>query len=932
MDAGQGELLSRVARALADASTDPTTLLQAAANEVAKAIDAFCGFLRVSSAGDALEGIGLGAPEGESIPPSATGLLWRPIPLAGDSLPAKTVRARTTLVTEISEDSLRTSYSNDADRDEARRFEAKGAMFVPVFVGGNVRGVLAMFRRGERAVPFTTGERTFAERLADYAALALANADLLREANERAARMQLLSDLTREAAAAVHDYQGLLDAIARRIGGAMADSCVVRVQNAEGEQLSGVAAYHRDPAIEEFLRATLTTSASSASPLTDRVLATNRSVLIPQVNLDALGTNDLARTILERLRPTTIASVPLRQGGGSVGVILVARGAGGAPFTQADLSVLEDLAAQVTIAIANARSLQKSESAAARLRVLTAASAEFAEARSAAQIVELMAQRLVATLGGMCLVRLLVDNGETLDPHATIAHPDPAVVALVRAVIATEPGQPEGIVERILRGESIAISGTPAEAAAFTHPRYRPLVEQLGARSVIGIPLRAGATPIGAVMLVRPGEPWSQDDILMTTEMVRHAALAVRNNRLLSTVQHELGERQRAEHALHVSEERLRHVQKMDAIGRLAGGVAHDFNNLLSVVLSSCEFLEEAIAPDSPLREDVGEIRQAGLRAANLTRQLLAFSRQQPIERRVLDLNEQLASMEGLLRRLLGEDYTVIVRLSPGLRAIRADATHIQQVLMNLAVNARDAMPNGGTLTLETENVELDGEFAGHRFEVPPGRYVMVTVSDTGEGMTKEVQERIFEPFFTTKAIGKGTGLGLAMVFGIVKQNGGTIWVYSEPGIGTTFRVYFPCLAEAEAPPPASTTRIPRVKGTETILVAEDEDAVRNTIVSILERGGYRVIETRNGGEALAAYERCNGDIDLVLTDVVMPVMGGPELVQRLQARSIAPKILYMSGYTADKVDPETLAPALLAKPFTPRSVLERVRQMLDMA
>ncbi len=414
--------------------------------------------------------------------------------------------------------------------------------------------------------------------------------------------------------------------------------------------------------------------------------------------------------------------------------------------------------------------------------------------------------------------------------------------------------------------------------------------------------------------------------------------------RLAPAVERELHEyqerlaRRQAEHALRESEarlrdseEQLRHAQKMEAVGRLAGGVAHDFNNLLSVVLSYCSFMSDDLAANDPMREDLDQIRRAGERAADLTRQLLAFSRQQVIEPRILDLSTVISGMEKMLRRLVGEDVEVQFSHAPGLGRVKADPGHLEQVIMNLVVNARDAMPIGGRLVIETANVVLDESYAQQRFDVA-GPHVMLAVSDTGNGMDKETQLRIFEPFFTTKEKGKGTGLGLSTVFGIVKQSGGTIWVYSEIGKGTTFKVYLPHTDEV-ARAPRHTAELATLRGGETILLVEDDDQVRLVARGILKRNGYRVLEARNGGEALLMCEKHAGEIDLLLTDVVMPQMSGTELAARLLLIRPDLKVLYMSGYTEDAIIHHGVVDAgieLLQKPLTPDTLLRKVRGVLD--
>jgi two-component system cell cycle sensor histidine kinase/response regulator CckA len=376
-------------------------------------------------------------------------------------------------------------------------------------------------------------------------------------------------------------------------------------------------------------------------------------------------------------------------------------------------------------------------------------------------------------------------------------------------------------------------------------------------------------------------------------------------------------------------EAQLLQSQKMDAIGRLAGGIAHDFNNLLGVILGYGERVRRRLPPEE--RREIGEVLKAADHAAALTHQLLAFSRRQVLQPQVIDLNAAVGEMDGMLRRIIGEDIHLVTVLKEGLGRVKADRGQMQQVIMNLAVNARDAMPKGGLLTIETNNVVLDGSYVSAHRAVRPGRYVMLAVTDTGEGMDAETQARIFEPFFTTKEAGKGTGLGLATVFGIVKQSEGDIWVYSERFHGTTFKVYLPRVDEPENEEASTGGQVS--VGTETVLLVEDADTLRELGREILTDHGYKVVEARSGPEAVALLGSHDGVIDLLLTDLVMPGMTGKELADQASARRPGIKVLFMSGYTDDAlghhgaVDPGV---ALVEKPFTVDLFLRKVRETLD--
>jgi two-component system, cell cycle sensor histidine kinase and response regulator CckA len=453
---------------------------------------------------------------------------------------------------------------------------------------------------------------------------------------------------------------------------------------------------------------------------------------------------------------------------------------------------------------------------------------------------------------------------------------------------------------------------------SMIHPEDREAVQQSAQAAV-----EKGEPYAIEHRIVRPDDSirWVQELADIICDETGHAV------RIVGTVQ-DVTERKQLQ-------AQLVQAQKMEAIGRLAGGVAHDFNNILTAILGYSEVLLTQAGEDHPWREDLEEIRKAGERAAGLTRQLLAFSRKQVLAPEVIDLGAVVANVDKILRRVIGEDIELVTATEPGLAPVRADPGQIEQVILNLAVNARDAMPRGGKLTIETRNVEVEEAYAREHVPLIPGRYVMLSVSDTGTGMDRETRSHIFEPFFTTKERGKGTGLGLSMVYGIVKQSNGYVWVDSEPGKGTIFRIHLPpsdqpreAVSEGERGP-----AVERTGGGETIFLVEDEDSVRGLARAILQGHGYTVLDFASGEKALSSLARYPDPVHLLLTDVVMPNVGGPELAARVVALRPEVRIVYMSGYT-DRTftarDGGKLDAPLIQKPFTPEALARRVREVLD--
>jgi two-component system, cell cycle sensor histidine kinase and response regulator CckA len=695
------------------------------------------------------------------------------------------------------------------------------------------------------------------------------------EAERANRRLLALAETMRALAETTADYPRLLDTIAERTVRYICDGCAIVLVSDDGVWLRPAAVHHRDERATRDARALLGAAPARVDGpgQAAKVVRTGKSVLVPRVELEALREIIAPQylALVTRLDIRSLLYVPLRRDGRVPGVLALFRaGAGASPFDDEDEAFAGNLADLAALTISNAQLLQSAQ-------------CELEERKRA----EAETTRLVALI-----------------QHSS---------------------------------EFIAMASLDGHIL-FINESGRALVGLERDRDLSDLSLRDFHTDDGMkrAALLRAEGRWHGEGQLrhfVTGELidVQISSFLVRDAK---GEPFGYGTVQRDVRAMKRLENHLRQVQKMEALGRLAGGIAHDFNNLLTIILSYSAMLRDDLATTNPARADIEEIHTAGERAAALTMQLLAFSRQQVLEPRVLDLGTIVVAMEKMTRRLLGEDITLRVLSGQGLRAIRVDAAQMEQVILNLAVNARDAMPGGGVLTIATENVDLDDAYAAAHVGTRAGPYVALTVSDTGTGMDEATVSRIFEPFFTTKDQGKGTGLGLATVFGIVKQSGGHITVESEPGKGTTFRVVLPQndAATPDAPAPrAAPTAKPT--GSETILLVEDEAQVRALLRGILVRAGYRVLDPPDPEEALRDSERFAGEIHLLVTDVVMPKMNGRQLAERVTSRRAETRVLYLSGYAEGIIahhgvlDPGV---SFLRKPVTPEALLQRVREVLD--
>ena len=782
----------------------------------------------------------------------------------------------------------------------------RSALALPMIVDDRVVGAIAVGDHEGRA--YDGDEVRLAQAFVDQAAMALEKARLFEDSERRRREAEIFADLASQITASLD-----LDTILKNVREAARELCRADVGAiATRDSTSQAMRLHHWGAPESPVDRIV-----PGEGLGGQVLLTGRLVRTDDLLHDPRLRNDpQPMTQLEGVEAAL--AVPIQTDARVEGVLAVFNRSP-RPFTDRDEARLVRLAAQTAMAVRNAQLLEARRTYQARLEGLLEVSQEI----SRIQPVEELLGAVAAACG-----RVL--ESESVGFH--VVERDELVVAALWGDAKETMATP-----RIKFGESlsgiVATTGVPLRLDDVTEdprliPAHRGAVKRQGYRAFLGVPVRVGERITG-VLSIRTRRPsgFSKDDETIATAFASQAATALENARLFREVQLAAEEVSRAQEA-------LMQAQKMDAIGRLAGGVAHDFNNLLTIIHGRCEILLKRFEEGTKPRKDLDLIQRTARRAAALTKQLLAFSRQQVLQPRVLHLNAAVGESVLMLQRLIGEHITLTTVPNAQRDRVKADPTQLEQILMNLSINARDAMPRGGRLTIETANVELDETFVREHPGAATGPHLRLAVSDDGVGMSAEIQARIFEPFFTTKDKGRGTGLGLSMVYGIVKQHGGYIDVRSEEGHGTTFEIYLPCAGGLDdARTEQGTERAIEARGSETILLVEDEGDVRELAREILEMGGYTVLEAARGDEALRLCRDAAKPIDLLLTDVVMPQMSGPELARRILELRPGTKVVYMSGYTDDALghhgvlDPDIV---LLPKPFTPESLMQHLRLALD--
>ena len=627
-------------------------------------------------------------------------------------------------------------------------------------------------------------------------------------------------------------------------------------------------------------------------------------------------------------RPKSVLCLPILRQGEVVGLLYLENDLLAAAFTPDRLVALELLATQAAISLENALLLAKEKAALANAALLAEAGALLSESFDYQTTFARLGRLCVQELSDGCVVDL-VDGRELR--RLTMATRDPAREPIVDELQRRYPPRWDSnhpTMVALRTGEPVLTPEVTDEGlrAMCQDEEHLRLARATRLRSLLSVPLVARGQTLG-VLSFGSSTPrrYGPADLELAVELGRRAASAVDNARLYEASQAEVKLRKTVE-------AQLVQAQKMESIGRLAGGIAHDFNNLLVVINGYSEMVEANLRPDDPHRAMIYEVRRAGDRAAELTRQLLSFSRKQVIAPRVLDLNEAIVAVEKMILRLLGEDIQLVTLYAPDLASVCFDPGQVEQIVVNLAVNARDAMPNGGRLTIQTSNIHVDEDYARLHVDGRPGPHVLLQVSDTGVGMTADVRAHLFEPFFTTKEPGKGTGLGLAMVYGAVQQNGGRIEVYSEIGLGTTFKIYMPAAAGA-AVIPAARASVGALARAASILFVEDDERVRTFATTVLARVGHTIHAFANGEDALAALSGLSPTPELLITDVIMSGMDGRGLAEQVAERLPKVRVLFVSGYPDNVIVHHGILEKgieFLAKPFSIEQLTRRVNEVLQ--